>query len=92
METDVAERVLAQAQAHALEVSANAHTSIRFGTLPAAEVVEEADEIEADLIVMGARLRRLDDGRPSLGPNVEHVLQHASQTVVVVVTPDERPE
>ncbi|MEM7321647.1 MAG: cation:proton antiporter [Actinomycetota bacterium] len=92
VETEVAERVLAQAQAHALEVSANAHTSIRFGSFPAIEVVEEADEIEADLIVMGARLRRLDDGRPSLGPNVEHVLQHASQTVVVVVTPDERPE
>ncbi|MEM7272884.1 MAG: cation:proton antiporter [Actinomycetota bacterium] len=91
-ETDVAERILARAQSHAIEVHATADTAIRFASLPAVEVVSQAAEVEADLIVMGARLRRLDDGRPSLGPNVEHVLEHASQTVVIVVTPDERPE
>ena len=91
-ETDVAERILAGAHRHALEVRANADTAIRFASLPAVELVSQASEIEADLIVMGARLRRLDDGRPSLGHNVEHVLEHASQTVVIVVTPDERPE
>ncbi|MGI9597980.1 MAG: universal stress protein, partial [Acidimicrobiales bacterium] len=66
---DVAERVLAQAQAHALEVSANADTEIRFASRTAVEIVSQAVEIEADLIVLGAQLRRLDDGRPSLGPN-----------------------
>ena len=49
-------------------------------------------EIEADLIVLGAQLRRLDDGHATLGPNVEHVLEHAAQTVVVVIMPDERPD
>ncbi|MGH1493271.1 MAG: cation:proton antiporter [Acidimicrobiales bacterium] len=92
VELDVAERVLAQAQAYALEVSANADTEIRFANRPAVEIVNQALEIDADLVVMGARLRRLDDGRPSLGPNVEYILEHASQTVVTVVMPDERPE
>ncbi len=91
-ELEVAERVLAQAHAHALEVSANADTEIRFANRPAVEIVSQAVEIEADLIVLGAQLRRLDDGRPSLGPNVEYVLEHASQTVVAVVTPDRRPD
>jgi Kef-type K+ transport system membrane component KefB/nucleotide-binding universal stress UspA family protein len=91
-EVEVAERVLAQAYSHALDVSATADTEILFAERPANEVVRHATEINADLIVLGARLRRLDDGRPSLGPNVEHVLEHASQTVVAVVTPDDRPE
>jgi nucleotide-binding universal stress UspA family protein len=91
-ESDVAERILAQAYGHALEVNANADTEIRFASVPAQEIVEQAVELEADVIVLGARLRRLDDGRPSLGPNVEHVLEHAAQTVVAVVTPDHRPE
>ncbi len=92
VEIDVAERVLAQAQAYALEVSANADTEIRFANRAGVEIVEQAHEIDADLVVLGARLRRLDDGRPSLGPNVEYILEHAPQTVVTVVTPDERPE
>lgn len=91
-ESDVAERILAQAYGHALEVNANADTEIRFASRPASEIVEHAMELEADLIVLGARLRRLDDGTPSLGTSVEHVLEHAPQTVVAVVTPDRRPE
>ncbi len=90
-ETDVAERVLAQAHAHALEVRANADTTIRIAASASEDIVDHANEIEADLIVVGAQLRRLD-GRPSLGPNVEHVLEHAPQTVVAVVMPDARPD
>ena len=87
----MAERVLARAYEHALEVRATADTEIRFASSPAVEIVRHANEIEADLIVIGAQLRNLD-GRPSLGPNTEHVLQHAAQTVAVVVMPDQRPE
>ena len=90
-DSDVAERVLAQAHEHALEVRASADTEIRFASSPAEEIVRHAGEIEADLIVLGAQLRNLD-GRPSLGPNTEHVLEHATQTVVVVVMPDQRPD
>jgi Kef-type K+ transport system membrane component KefB len=89
-ESDVAERVLARAYEHALEVRASADTEIRFATSPAVEIVRHANQIEADLIVLGAQLRNLD-GKPSLGPNTEHVLHHAAQTVVVVIMPDQRP-
>jgi Kef-type K+ transport system membrane component KefB/nucleotide-binding universal stress UspA family protein len=89
-DSDVAERVLARAHQHAVEVRASADTEIRFASSPAEEIVRHASEIEADLIVLGAQLRNLD-GRPSLGPNTEHVLEHAPQTVVVVVMPDQRP-
>jgi nucleotide-binding universal stress UspA family protein len=90
-DSDVAERVLARAHEHAIEVRASADTEIRFASSPAEEIVRHANEIEADLIVLGAQLRNLD-GRPSLGPNTEHVLEHALQTVVVVVMPDRRPD
>ena len=91
-DTDVADRILAQAHAHAAEVRGDADTEIRFASSPAEEIVSQAAELEADLIVLGAQLRRLDDGNASLGPNAEHVLRHAPQTVVAVVMPDERPE
>lgn len=89
-DSDVAERVLAEAHAHAVEVRAAADTEIRFASSPAEEIVRHASEIQADLIVLGAQLRNLD-GRPSLGPTTEHVLEHAPQTVVAVVMPDPRP-
>ncbi|MGF1597818.1 MAG: cation:proton antiporter [Acidimicrobiales bacterium] len=89
-DSDVAERVLARAYQHALEVRAPADTAIRFASSPAEDIVRHAVEIDADLIVLGAQLRNLD-GRPSLGPTTEHVLQHAPQTVVAVVMPDTRP-
>lgn len=91
-DTDVADRILAQAHAHAAEVRGDADTEIRFASSPAEEIVRHAAELEADLIVLGAQLRRLDDGHASLGPNAEHVLRHAPQTVVAVVMPDERPD
>lgn len=90
-DSEVAERVLARAHGHAVEVRASADTEIRFASSPAEEIVRHASEIEADLIVLGAQLRNLD-GRPSLGPNTEHVLEHAPQTVVAVVMPDRRPD
>ncbi len=89
-DSDVAERVLAKAHEHAIEVRASADTEIRFASTPAEEIVRHAGEIGADLIVLGAQLRNLD-GRPSLGPTTEYVLEHAVQTVVAVVMPDQRP-
>ena len=89
-DSDVAERVLARAHEHAVGVRATADTEIRFASAPAEEIIRHASEVEADLIVLGAQLRNLD-GRPSLGPTTEHVLEHAPQTVVAVVMPDQRP-
>lgn len=87
-DVEVAEQVLANASAHLGGANANHRTEIRYSSAPAEDMLEHAEEIEADLIVVGARLRRLG-GRPFLGQNVEHLLLHAPQTVVVVVIPED---
>ncbi len=87
---EVAGGLLAEALRYAMETRATADTEIRFAGSPAAEIVRRANAIEADLVVIGAQLRRVPDSRPSLGPNVEHVLAYCPQTVVVVVMPDQR--
>ena len=59
---------------------------VRQHRSPAEEIVRMAAEIDADLVVMGANLRKLD-GRPFLGHNVEHVLAKCDATVAVVLVP-----
>ncbi len=86
----VAVGLLAEALRYAMETRATADTEVRFAGSPAVEIVKRANAIEADLVVIGAQIRRVPESRPSLGPNVEHVLQHCPQTVVVVVMPDQR--
>ena len=81
-ESEVADSMLADAHRYAIETRAAAETEIRFANSPAVEIVRQASDIEADLVVMGSQLRRVPDSRPSLGPNVEHVLEHCPQTVV----------
>ncbi len=88
----VAEKLLARAQSHVAELNANSpHTEIRFAVSPADEILAQASEVEADLIVLGAQLRRLE-GEAFLGHNVEHILENAPQTVVVVAIPDQLPD
>ncbi|MDH3302283.1 MAG: cation:proton antiporter [Acidimicrobiia bacterium] len=87
---DVAGGLLAEALRYAMETRATADTEVRFAGSPAVEIVKRANAIEADLVVIGAQVRRVPGRRPSLGPNVEHVLEHCPQTVVVVVMPDQR--
>ena len=86
---EVAGGLLADALRYAMETRATADTEVRFAGSPAVEIVKRANAIEADLVVIGAQVRRVPDSRPSLGPNVEHVLEHCPQTVVVVVMPDQ---
>jgi Kef-type K+ transport system membrane component KefB/nucleotide-binding universal stress UspA family protein len=88
-ERELADGLLAAAQVYALDNRASVETEIRFASSPGVEIVRRADAIEADLVVIGAQLRRVAGSRPSLGPNAEHVLQHCPHTVVVVILPDE---
>lgn len=90
LNADVAQRVLEQAAAHAQELRANFRTEVRYSVSPADEILRHASQADCDLIVLGSELRRLE-GRPFLGQNVEHVLRHALQTVVVAITPDAKP-
>jgi Kef-type K+ transport system membrane component KefB len=85
--TEVASSVLEQARGHAVEHSIDVRSSVREGTATADELLAEADTQDVDVIILGTTIRRLH-GRAFLGHTVEHVLDHASATVVVVATPD----
>ena len=79
--------VLVDALSVAEEHDVRASPMLRRGA--AGEQIEVAvDQLGADLVVMGATVRRVG-GRPFLGHTVEHVLEHVdSATVVVVVMPE----
>ncbi|HZT64476.1 MAG TPA: cation:proton antiporter [Acidimicrobiales bacterium] len=85
-----ADAVLDQAVGVAEEFDVAPTTITRTGTSTSEEILGAAGEVQADLIVMGATVRRLD-GRPFLGHNVEQVLEQAPMTVVVVAMPDVTP-
>ena len=53
---------------------------------PADEILDLVRELDADLVVMGANLRR-PDGRPFLGHTVERILRECDATVALVLMP-----
>jgi Kef-type K+ transport system membrane component KefB/nucleotide-binding universal stress UspA family protein len=79
-------QVVAQAESLAIELGATTQTVVMDGTSPADEILKLSRDIEADLVVMGANLRRVGD-RPFLGHRVEQVLRDCDATVVVVLIP-----
>lgn len=83
---DADDKVLVTASAQATELRASFTTETRLSTNVGAEIMRHANQIDADLIIVGAELRRLE-GTAYLGQNVEAVLEGAPQTVVVVVLP-----
>lgn len=87
-EEEVGRALMSQAVDLAAEIGVRAHTTIRTGASAGEEIVAAATEIEADLVLLGARLRRLE-GRPFLGYNAERVLDECDATVVAVIVPDE---
>jgi nucleotide-binding universal stress UspA family protein len=83
---DVGATLIERAESFARELGARARTIDRNGSSPAEEIVRAAREEEADLVVLGARLRQIE-GRPFLGHVVEQVLEECDATVVVVASP-----
>ncbi len=83
---DAAASVLADAAAQAQELRASFETETRFAPSVSGEIMRHANQIDADLIIIGAEVRRLE-GKAYLGQNVQSVLDNAPQTVVVVVLP-----
>ena len=65
--SNVGERVVQQAMAHADELGATSRAAVMEGSSPAEEILRLVQEIEADLVVMGANLRRVG-GQAVLGP------------------------
>ncbi len=83
---DVSAKLTDRAEAFAEELGARARTIGRLGASPADEIIAAAIDEEADLVVLGANLRRIE-GRPFLSSLVEQVLEECDATVVVVATP-----
>lgn len=87
---DVAELVVAEAASLGEELDARVRTEIRSGTSAVESILAAVDESGADLLIIGAELRRLE-GRPFLGHKVEQLLASCPATVVVVATPTGKP-
>ncbi len=83
---NVGQKVVEQAMTLADELGATTRTAVREGSSPAEQILQLVTEIDADLVVMGAHLRRVGD-RPFLGHRVEEVLRECDATVVVVLIP-----
>lgn len=87
---DVAELVMAEAADLGAELDARVRTEIRPGASAADSILAAVEESGADLLIIGAELRRLE-GRPFLGHKVEQLLASCPATVVVVATPTTKP-
>lgn len=83
-----ADQVTQQAVAYAQElgVEPKARVAVQRGASVAEEILTIAQEVDADLIVLGATARHLE-GRAFLGHGVEQILERAQATVVVVSMP-----
>jgi len=88
---DKVSAVLDHAAALGDRFDATSRTLTRSGPSMGDEILQAAREADADLIVLGAMVRRVG-GRPFLGHNAEHILDEAPTTVVVVTTPDVIPD
>lgn len=82
---EMGRRLLDQSSAMAAELGVKPQSGLRSGE-PADEILGLIEEIEADLVVMGANLRR-PEGRPFLGHTVERILRECDATVVLVLMP-----
>ena len=63
---------------------ADSALAVRYGAVPADELLRAADEWAADTIVLGTSVRS-HDGRPFLGHGTVWLLEHARQTMVAEV-------
>ena len=84
--TGIGQQVLNQAAQLVAEQGVEPELVTRTGTSTAIELLALVRETEADLVIMGANLRRLRD-RPFLGHTVEHVLRNCDATVALVLVP-----
>lgn len=82
----VGAELLEEARARGTRMNVRVTTALRTGASAAEEILRLAREAGANLIVVTANIRQLS-GRPFLGHGVEHLLEHAECTLVVVATP-----
>ena len=83
---DAGAALLDQAVARAREIGARSSPMMVTARGAGDGILEAADELDADLVVIGAKRRDLD-GRLFLGHTAERVLRDCQATTIVVVSP-----
>jgi len=86
--TEVAERLLREASERAAAGGIQARSELRRSESPADALVDLVRECEADLVLVGGRVRS-SEGHVFLGHTVEQILEDCDATVAVVVSPSE---
>lgn len=81
------EGVLASSMSRAERFGVRSSVHIRAGSSVSQELITAANLVQADLLVTSAQVRNTD-GDLFLGHGTEYLLEHASQTLVVVLFPD----
>jgi nucleotide-binding universal stress UspA family protein len=79
--------MLSAANGYVADLGAHARTILRHGVSVTDELVQLAKVEDADLVVVGASIRSLDE-RAYLGHTIEELLARCDATIVVVATPD----
>ncbi|MGH9083931.1 MAG: cation:proton antiporter [Acidimicrobiales bacterium] len=83
----VAEDVLSHASAHGMDAGARVQTIERPAVSPGHEIVTLAEEVAADLVVVGATQRAAADTQ-FLGHTTTEILHRCAATVVAVILPE----
>ena len=82
----VADRLMDQAMAYAGEFGIEPRREVRRARSTALELLATAEQVDADLVVIGASAHPVEDGA-FLGHTAEQLLDECEATVVVVVSP-----
>jgi nucleotide-binding universal stress UspA family protein len=80
------QEALARISDEAATAGVEVETAMRYGR-PAAEIVAEADDVDANLVVLGTRTRS-DEYRQLVGRVAERVLRLTHRPVTVIKTPE----
>ncbi|HMQ25709.1 MAG TPA: universal stress protein, partial [Acidimicrobiales bacterium] len=88
---DVADDLLAEATRRARDQGIEPRVEARQASSPARELVRVAEQVEADLLVVGASARPAGEST-FLGHTVEQVLEESDATVAVVISPPPRTD
>jgi Kef-type K+ transport system membrane component KefB len=83
----VGRRLIDKAAELAALTGARTKERVTVGDRTVDELLATVEEVDADLVVVGANLRDIGDASPYLGSNVERILRECPVTVAVVAIP-----
>lgn len=89
--TDQAKRILDDAAELAMTAGANATAVVEHASNPADQILATARELDCELIIVSGT-SRVAGGELSLGQTVRQVLDNATATTVLALTPEPRGE